>query len=172
MMIFSVHVAGSVHSVAEALLLLLESTSEPLIPYNLHNICISCSNNYTECRQLIMQLPEYRKNVFLYLCTFLHELLSHSNVNELDTRLLGKKFPRSEKGGGERERMLRRFKFSFTFFCFSATVFGRIFLRDPPGRRYPETVKDRSVQQELDKKKSNFVHHFLINDQSDFIFTR
>ncbi|EEB13064.1 Type II inositol-1,4,5-trisphosphate 5-phosphatase precursor, putative [Pediculus humanus corporis] len=134
-------IPGSVHSVAEALLLLLESTSEPLIPYNLHNICISCSNNYTECRQLIMQLPEYRKNVFLYLCTFLHELLSHSNVNELDTRLL-------------------------------ATVFGRIFLRDPPGRRYPETVKDRSVQQELDKKKSNFVHHFLINDQSDFIFTR
>lgn len=118
MMIFSVHVAGSVHSVAEALLLLLESTSEPLIPYNLHNICISCSNNYTECRQLIMQLPEYRKNVFLYLCTFLHELLSHSNVNELDTRLLGKKFPRSEKGGGRERECCGGLNFHLHFFVF------------------------------------------------------
>ncbi|KAK6633561.1 hypothetical protein RUM44_004168 [Polyplax serrata] len=132
---------GSVHSIAEALLLLLESTSEPLIPYNLHSLCISSSNNYSECRQIVMQLPEHRKNVFLYLCTFLHELLSHSNENELDAKLL-------------------------------ATLFGRIFLRDPPGRRSLETVKDRSAQQELDKKKLNFVHHFLVNDQSDFVFSR
>lgn len=55
---------------------------------------------------------------------------------------------------------------------FLATLFGRIFLRDPPGRRNPETPKDRIAQQELDKKKSNFLHHFLINDQSDFVFAR
>lgn len=46
------HIAGSVHSVAEALLLLLESTAEPLIPYNLHNVCLSAATNYLQCKQV------------------------------------------------------------------------------------------------------------------------
>lgn len=46
---------------AEALLLLLESTAEPIIPYNLHNVCLGASSNYLQCKQasrlhvLIMQ---------------------------------------------------------------------------------------------------------------------
>ncbi|XP_011706727.1 PREDICTED: inositol polyphosphate 5-phosphatase OCRL-1-like, partial [Wasmannia auropunctata] len=43
---------GGVHSVAEALLLLLESTAEPLIPYNLHNVCLSAATNYLQCKQV------------------------------------------------------------------------------------------------------------------------
>lgn len=44
--------AGSVHSVAEALLILLDSTSEPIIPYNLHAACLSASSNYGHCKQV------------------------------------------------------------------------------------------------------------------------
>ena len=43
---------GGVHSVAESLLLLLESTSEPLVPYNLHNVCLSAATNYLQCKQV------------------------------------------------------------------------------------------------------------------------
>lgn len=108
-----------------------------------------------------MQLPEHRRNVFLYLCAFLQELLSHSNENELDAKLLG-----------ESIQFLKRIQFCQSFFIVSATLFGRIFLRDPPKRKNLDPVRDRSAQQELDKKKSNFVHHFLVNDQSDFILGR
>jgi hypothetical protein len=44
--------AGSIHSVAEALLLLLESTAEPIIPYNLHSVCMSGASNYLQCKQV------------------------------------------------------------------------------------------------------------------------
>lgn len=44
--------AGSVHSVAEALLILLDSTSEPIIPYNLHAACLSVVSNYNQCKQV------------------------------------------------------------------------------------------------------------------------
>jgi hypothetical protein len=36
-----------------------------------------------------MQLPEHRKNVFLYLCAFLQEVLCHMNDNGLDTKTIG-----------------------------------------------------------------------------------
>jgi len=49
---FFPRIAGGVHSVAEALLLLLESTAEPLIPYNLHNVCLSAATNYLQCKQV------------------------------------------------------------------------------------------------------------------------
>lgn len=44
--------AGSVHSVAETLLILLDSTSEPIIPYNLHSACLSAVSNYNQCKQV------------------------------------------------------------------------------------------------------------------------
>lgn len=129
---------GSVHSVAEALLLLLESTAEPVIPYNLHNVCFSASTNYLQCKQIVMQLPDHSKNVFLYLCSFLQELLSHSSDNGLDAKTL-------------------------------ATLFGAIFLRDPPRSRNDMTSRVRMNQQILDRKKAGFVYHFLVNDQSELI---
>ncbi|XP_011146720.1 inositol polyphosphate 5-phosphatase OCRL-1 isoform X1 [Harpegnathos saltator] len=132
---------GSVHSVAEALLLLLESTAEPLIPYNLHNICLSAALNYLQCKQIVMQLPETRRTVFLYICSFLQELLNHTQDNELDAKTL-------------------------------ATLFGSIFLRDPPRSRDDRHQRSRAVQITFDKKKAAFVYHFLVHDQSDFILGR
>ncbi|XP_054002193.1 inositol polyphosphate 5-phosphatase OCRL isoform X2 [Hylaeus anthracinus] len=127
---------GSVHSVAEALLLLLESTAEPLIPYNLHSVCLSAAVNYLQCNQIVMQLPEIRKTVFLYICYFLKELLNHTQDNELDAKTL-------------------------------ATLFGSIFLRDPPRSRDDRNQRSRTGQATIDRKKAAFVYHFLINDQSD-----
>lgn len=83
-------IAGSVHSVAEALLLLLDSSSEPVIPYGMHGAALNCSHSYSQSLQLIMRLPELRKNVFLYMCAFLQELLQYAKENESDSKTLGK----------------------------------------------------------------------------------
>ncbi|XP_046393866.1 inositol polyphosphate 5-phosphatase OCRL [Ischnura elegans] len=129
---------GSVHSVAEALVLLLESTAEPIIPFNLHKFCFKECGNYKACKQIVMELPEFRKNVFLYLCAFLQEVLSHMNENGLDANVL-------------------------------AMLFGGIFLRDPPRRRGDSLGSSKGGDPVIDRKKANFVHHFLVNDQSDFL---
>ncbi|CAK9797954.1 Type II inositol 1,4,5-trisphosphate 5-phosphatase [Anthophora plagiata] len=134
---------GSVYSVAEALLLLLESTAEPLIPYNLHSVCLSAATNYSQCKQIVMQLPETRRAVFVYICYFLQELLKHTQDNELDAKTL-------------------------------ATLFGSIFLRDPPRSRGDRKMRSRTqiIQATIDRKKAAFVNHFLVYDQSDFILGR
>lgn len=36
-----------------------------------------------------MELPEVRKTVFLYICSFLNELLKHQKDNKLDVTTLG-----------------------------------------------------------------------------------
>ncbi|XP_059488840.1 type II inositol 1,4,5-trisphosphate 5-phosphatase isoform X3 [Neocloeon triangulifer] len=85
-------IPGSVHSVAEALLLLLESTAEPVVPFSLHAKCLDASSNYAQSKEIVNQLPVHRKNVFLYLCSFLQELLNYSNRNGLDAKTLATLF--------------------------------------------------------------------------------
>nr|CAD7206591.1 unnamed protein product [Timema douglasi] len=87
-----------------------------------------------------MQLPEHRKNVFLYLCAFLQETLGHVTENGLDAKTV-------------------------------ATLFGTIFLRDPPRSRAELSSRSRN-NQAVTRKKANFVYHFLVNDQSDLILGR
>ncbi|KAI4496546.1 hypothetical protein M0804_000356 [Polistes exclamans] len=132
---------GSVHSVAEALLLLLESTAEPLIPYNLHSVCLTAATSYLQCKQIVMQLSETRRSVFLYIIFFLQELLNHTPDNELDAKTL-------------------------------ATLFGSIFLRDPPRSREDRMQRSRATQATFDRKKAAFVYHFMVNDQSDIVLSR
>lgn len=60
----------------------------------------------------------------------------------------------------------------FLLFALVATLFGTIFLRDPPRSRGDLSSRARVNQQALDRKKANFVYHFLVNDQSDFILGR
>ncbi|KAI5738999.1 hypothetical protein M8J77_013669 [Diaphorina citri] len=128
---------GSVHSVAESLLLLLESTAEPLIPYNMHPACLTASTSYVQAKQLIASLPLCSRNVYLYLCSFLQELLSHAEENRLDAKTI-------------------------------ATLFGQIFLRDPPRSRDP-SARGKSQTQTQARRKANFVYHFLVNDFSELI---
>uniref|UniRef100_A0A7N5ZVL3 phosphoinositide 5-phosphatase n=1 Tax=Anabas testudineus TaxID=64144 RepID=A0A7N5ZVL3_ANATE len=73
---------GSNHSVAEALLLFLDSLPEPVVPYHFYQQCLeSCSN-------VISMLPQCHQNVFNYLAAFLRELLKNSASNRLDVNIL------------------------------------------------------------------------------------
>ncbi|KAM9116288.1 type II inositol 1,4,5-trisphosphate 5-phosphatase isoform 4-T4 [Pangshura tecta] len=83
---------GSNHSVAEALLLFLESLPEPVICYSLYNNCLHCANNYTSSCQVVSMLPMCHKNVFNYLMAFLRELLRNSGKNHLDVNILASIF--------------------------------------------------------------------------------
>ncbi|XP_019513697.1 PREDICTED: type II inositol 1,4,5-trisphosphate 5-phosphatase isoform X2 [Hipposideros armiger] len=82
----------SSHSVAEALLLFLESLPEPVICYSAYHNCLECSGNYTASQQVISSLPRFHKNVFHYLMSFLRELLKNSAENHLDENILASIF--------------------------------------------------------------------------------
>ncbi|ELT95411.1 hypothetical protein CAPTEDRAFT_130250 [Capitella teleta] len=80
---------GSVHSVAEALLLFLEVLPEPVVPYEHYDLCLHVCDNFTQAKQVLQRLPTSHRNVFKYICAFLRELLKHSASNFLDARFLG-----------------------------------------------------------------------------------
>uniref|UniRef100_A0A8C4LZE7 phosphoinositide 5-phosphatase n=1 Tax=Equus asinus TaxID=9793 RepID=A0A8C4LZE7_EQUAS len=84
--------SASNHSVAEALLLFLESLPEPVICYSAYHNCLECSGNYTASKQVISTLPTFHKNVFNYLMAFLQELLKNSAKNHLDENILASIF--------------------------------------------------------------------------------
>ncbi|XP_066125698.1 type II inositol 1,4,5-trisphosphate 5-phosphatase isoform X1 [Saccopteryx bilineata] len=84
--------SASNHSVAEALLLFLESLPEPIICYSAYHNCLECSGNYTASKQVISTLPTFHKNVFHYLMAFLQELLKNSGKNHLDENILASIF--------------------------------------------------------------------------------
>ncbi|XP_057356004.1 type II inositol 1,4,5-trisphosphate 5-phosphatase isoform X7 [Manis pentadactyla] len=84
--------SASNHSVAEALLLFLESLPEPIICYSAYHNCLECSGNLTASSQIISTLPASHKNVFNYLMAFLRELLKNSAKNHLDENILASIF--------------------------------------------------------------------------------
>lgn len=79
---------GSVHSVAEALLLFLEALPEPVIPYSLYSAALEATPNFSLCKEIVARIPDYHRNVFTYLMAFLKELLNHSEDNNLDAKTL------------------------------------------------------------------------------------
>ncbi|XP_010159603.1 PREDICTED: type II inositol 1,4,5-trisphosphate 5-phosphatase-like, partial [Eurypyga helias] len=83
---------GSNHSVAEALLLFLESLPEPVICYRFYSSCLESASNYPLSSQIISNLPRCHKNVFEYLMAFLRELLKNSGKNHLDVNILASIF--------------------------------------------------------------------------------
>uniref|UniRef100_A0A1Y1K9C3 Rho-GAP domain-containing protein n=1 Tax=Photinus pyralis TaxID=7054 RepID=A0A1Y1K9C3_PHOPY len=107
-------IPGSIHAVAEALLLFLSYTRDPIIPYHLHDTCIAAASNYQNCKQIVMQkMSDLDRNVFLYLCMFLQELLKYSNENGTDPKTL-------------------------------ATIFGDILLRDPIRNSRPQANRGKA----------------------------
>lgn len=86
------NLSASNHSVAEALLLFLESLPEPVICYSAYHNCLECSGNYTASKQVISTLPTFYRNVFHYLMAFLQELLKNSAKNHLDENILASIF--------------------------------------------------------------------------------
>ncbi|XP_069864877.1 type II inositol 1,4,5-trisphosphate 5-phosphatase isoform X1 [Dipodomys merriami] len=86
------NLSASNHSVAEALLLFLESLPEPVICFSAYHNCLECSGSYTASKQVISTLPRCHKNVFNYLMAFLQELLKNSAKNHLDENILASIF--------------------------------------------------------------------------------
>ncbi|OWK05060.1 hypothetical protein Celaphus_00002720 [Cervus elaphus hippelaphus] len=86
------NLSASNHSVAEALLLFLESLPEPVICYSAYHNCLECSGNLTASKQVITTLPACHRNVFTYLMAFLQELLKNSAKNHLDDNILASIF--------------------------------------------------------------------------------
>ncbi|XP_065772170.1 type II inositol 1,4,5-trisphosphate 5-phosphatase isoform X2 [Muntiacus reevesi] len=86
------NLSASNHSVAEALLLFLESLPEPVICYSAYRNCLECSGNLTASKQVITTLPACHRNVFTYLMAFLQELLKNSAKNHLDDNILASIF--------------------------------------------------------------------------------
>uniref|UniRef100_F7BG47 phosphoinositide 5-phosphatase n=1 Tax=Ornithorhynchus anatinus TaxID=9258 RepID=F7BG47_ORNAN len=84
--------SGSSHSVAEALLLFLESLPEPVVCYDVYERCLECVGDYQASGQAISTLPTCYKNVFNYLMAFLRELLNNSARNHLDENILASIF--------------------------------------------------------------------------------
>ncbi|KAM4871383.1 type II inositol 1,4,5-trisphosphate 5-phosphatase isoform 3-T3 [Thomomys bottae] len=86
------NLSASNHSVAEALLLFLESLPEPVICFSAYHNCLECSGNYAASKQVISTLPRFHKKVFNYLMAFLQELLKNSAKNHLDENILASIF--------------------------------------------------------------------------------
>ncbi|CAN7983985.1 unnamed protein product, partial [Ixodes pacificus] len=52
------HLPGSVHSMAEALLLFLDALPEPVVPYACYQRCLDCSNNFVLAKQTVLSSIE------------------------------------------------------------------------------------------------------------------
>ncbi|KAK7574140.1 hypothetical protein V9T40_011331 [Parthenolecanium corni] len=102
---------------------------------------MNAATNYVECKRIILSLPALNRAVFLYLCAFLQELLSHSSENNLDAKTIATLF---------------------------GSIFIRD-LPLSKNRIQSNLSRTKSSQQILDRKRASFVYHFLVNDQSDII---
>lgn len=84
---------GSVYSVAEALLLLLDALPEPVVPFTLYSQTLQVANQSPgACKAVLDQLPDHHRNVFTYLIAFMKELLVNKEENKLDAMTLAMVF--------------------------------------------------------------------------------
>lgn len=104
--------------------MLLESSPEPLVS-PLEDECLY-ADTFDKCREIIKILSIPKKNVFLYICFFLQEVLKHSTYNRLDANKLAMIFGRVFLRGHstsrnhhrslpEKEREDRRTAFMYKF---------------------------------------------------------
>ena len=73
----------SVYSLGEALVRLLESFPQPVVPFSLYRQCLESAHSFTVAKQLLSFLPPVNYNIFHYVTSFLREVLSHADKNQL-----------------------------------------------------------------------------------------
>ena len=83
---------ASVHSVAESLILLLDSFSEPVIPYTAYAHCLEQCTHFTNSKTILRNIDMPHRNVFRYICAFLREILAHSDKNKSNAKILAQIF--------------------------------------------------------------------------------
>ncbi|ODN00527.1 Type II inositol 1,4,5-trisphosphate 5-phosphatase [Orchesella cincta] len=112
-------IPGNADSIAETMFLLLDCFPEPVIPFSMHLKCLDSAHNYTACKQLVRQLPAAHRNVFLYLTSFLRELLNHADKNGLDAKILallfGKIMIRDQNYNAKANARVERTKATFIY---------------------------------------------------------
>ncbi|XP_048240023.1 inositol polyphosphate 5-phosphatase OCRL-like isoform X1 [Haliotis rufescens] len=134
------YLPGSVHSVAEALLLFLESLPEPVIPSAFYHSCLQCSTDFQRCKKVLQLIPDSHRNVFKYLCAFLRERLKFADQNNLDVKILASLF---------------------------GNVFLRAPPSSSKDDRQSTTRHSKSRARAEDSKKTAFVFHFLTNEYDE-----
>ncbi|XP_017773007.1 PREDICTED: type II inositol 1,4,5-trisphosphate 5-phosphatase, partial [Nicrophorus vespilloides] len=77
-------ISDSPYAVAESLLIFLSFTKDPVVPYHLHKRCIEACESFAQCKEILEQFHKLERNVFLYVCMFLQDLLKYSVDNGLD----------------------------------------------------------------------------------------
>lgn len=73
----------SVYSLGEALVRLLESFSQSVVPSTLYRQCLETAHSFTMSKQLLSFLPPAHYNVFHYVTAFLREVLTQAAKNQL-----------------------------------------------------------------------------------------
>ncbi|XP_067675854.1 inositol polyphosphate 5-phosphatase OCRL-like [Haliotis asinina] len=134
------YLPGSVHSVAEALLLFLESLPEPVIPSTLYHSCLQCSTDFHRCKKELQAVPDSHRNVFKYLCAFLRELLKYADQDDLGVKILASLF---------------------------GNVFLRAPPSSNKDDRHSSTPHSKSRVRAEDSQKAAFVYHFLTNEYDE-----
>ncbi|XP_070568021.1 inositol polyphosphate 5-phosphatase OCRL-like isoform X2 [Ptychodera flava] len=129
---------GSTTSVAEALLIFISALREPVIPYAQYQKCLDCANNFTLCKQVLLQIPKCHRNVFKYLTAFMRELLQFTDDNKLDAKTLATLF-------GD---------------MFLRAPPGKEIPQVAQNRR-------QTAAQTIARKKATFVYNFIINEYDE-----
>jgi phosphatidylinositol-bisphosphatase len=74
-----------IHSMAEALIVFLKSLVEPVFPESIWSQYNEGMSLTAWCKQALLQLPPANYNTFVYLTSFLREVLKHSSKNKIVT---------------------------------------------------------------------------------------
>ena len=123
-----------IHSVCETITRLLAALPEPVVPYNLYNTCLNACDNYQNARAAASSLPTAHYNTFVYLTSFLREVIHPQNQQ--------KKEEQEESIGIHTEKL--------------ALIFASLILRDK--ERLP---LDSEVTHTINQRKAAFLMHFL-----------
>ncbi|GJQ87262.1 hypothetical protein Trydic_g8772 [Trypoxylus dichotomus] len=103
-------ILDNVSAVAECLLLFLQHTKDPIVPYYQTDKCAMCVN-FTHAQALVLQFSDLHRNVFLYICMFLKELLKYSAENGTEVKMLATIFGnimlRNPRGKKDRPQVAR-----------------------------------------------------------------
>ena len=86
---------GSVPTVAEALLLFVNSMPSPIIPESHYELCVEHYNNEQLRKNIIGSLPNPSQTLFEYLVAFLREILKHKESNGTTIDFIARLFSNS-----------------------------------------------------------------------------
>jgi len=113
---------SSVHSVAESLVLFLDSFPEPVIPSPYYARCMETCAHFSNSKRVLQEIDFSHRTVFKYVCAFLREFLSHSQQNKSDAKFLAQVFgdvmlkPQlPEIGGSSKSSAKKRSMFLYQF---------------------------------------------------------